>query len=161
MFRVNLVFLGRINYMYQRDYILRMIEMLGELLRAIFGLITRGDLKQAEIKLNETYYTMLRKDAWFFQNIPEDRLTRTLIEDHNYTNDHLQILAELFYAEAELQVAKNNLRGGRSSYQKSLLLFEFVDEADRTYSDERLKKMEMIRNKMAELDKSGKKENFQ
>jgi predicted translin family RNA/ssDNA-binding protein len=34
--------------MYQKDYILRMIEMLGELIRAILGLIVKGTLHFSE-----------------------------------------------------------------------------------------------------------------
>jgi hypothetical protein len=138
--------------MYQKDYILRMIEMLGDLLRGIFGLITRGDLKQAEAKLNEAFYVTLRKDSWFFQNIPVSDLTKTLIEDHNYTNDHLLILAELLYAEAELQLARNKKAVGLLNYQKSLALFEFVDQAYRTYSEDRLVRMNEIRKKISDIE---------
>jgi hypothetical protein len=137
--------------MYEKDYILRMIEMLGDLLRAIFGMIARGDLKQAGVKLNEAFYTMLRKDAWFFQNIPVNRLTKTLIEDHNYSNDHLLILAELLYAEGEFQLAGKNKTESLLCFQKSLLLFEFVDEAQRTWSDERQDRMEQIRKRIEEM----------
>ena len=138
--------------MYQKDYILRMIEMLGDLLRAIFGLITRGDYRQAEEKLNEAFYTMLRKDSWFFHNIPVEKLTKTLIEDHNYTNNHLLILAELLHAEAGLQFTRKNVTDSLLNYRKSLALFEFVDEAYRTYSEERLAKMEDIRRKIKDLE---------
>jgi hypothetical protein len=141
--------------MYQKDYILRMIEMLGDLLRAIFGLITKGDYRQAEEKLNEAFYTMLRKDSRFFQNIPVEKLTKTLIEDHNYTNNHLLILAELLHAEAELQFTRNTKADSILNFQKSLALFEFVDEAYRTYSEERLTKMEDIRKKIRDMEGDG------
>ena len=52
--------------MYEKDYILRMIEMLGDLLRAIFGWIGKGKLEEAGDKINEAYLTFLRKDAGFF-----------------------------------------------------------------------------------------------
>ena len=64
--------------MYQKDYILRMIEMLGELIRAILGLIVKGNFQQAEEKINEAYLTFLRKDASFFHLIPLEKLTSTL-----------------------------------------------------------------------------------
>jgi hypothetical protein len=128
-----------------------MIEMLGDLLRAIFGLITRGDFRQAEEKLNEAYYTMLRKDAWFFQNIPAEKLTKTLIEDHNFTNNHLQVLAELLYAEAELQAARNNISFSLQNYQKSLSILEFLDVTERTFSEERLERMKEITQKIGKM----------
>ncbi len=33
--------------MYQKDYILRMIEMLGDMLAAIFGLVRKGEYQKA------------------------------------------------------------------------------------------------------------------
>jgi tetratricopeptide (TPR) repeat protein len=128
-----------------------MIEMLGELLRAIFGMISSGRFEQAEESISEAYLTLLRKDSVFFQQIPTDRLTTTLIEDHNYTHAHLEILAELLYAEAALLYKKGNKEWSLPYFQKSLLLFEFVDEASRTFSSERQGKMEEIRGKILEI----------
>jgi hypothetical protein len=137
--------------MYQKDYILRMIEMLGDYIRAVIDLISHGKLREAEDKLGEAFYTMLQKDSWFFQNISLDQLTRTLIEDHNYTNNHLMILAELLYVEAELEYAKANNVRSLLLYKKSLALFVFVDEAYRTYSFERLERIGEIKRRIEEL----------
>jgi hypothetical protein len=137
--------------MYQKDYILRMIEMLGDYIRAVIDLISHGKLREAEDKLGEAFYTMLQKDSWFFQNISLDQLTRTLIEDHNYTNNHLMILAELLYAEAELEYAKANNVRSLLLYKKSLALFVFVDEAYRTYSFERQERIGEIKRRIEEL----------
>jgi hypothetical protein len=137
--------------MFQKDYLLRMIEMLGELIRAIFGLITRGDYEKAGQKLNEAYLTFLRKDASFFYRIPTDKLTNILLEDHNYTQSHLEILAELFHAEASLHDARGNLAESLEFYEKSLKLFMFTDENYRTYSADRIEKMERIRKRITEL----------
>jgi hypothetical protein len=148
---VNLVFLGRFYRMYQKDYILRMVEMFGELLRAIFGMITRGDYNQATKAIDEAYLTMLRKDAAFFQQIPAHELTTTLITNHNYTNGHLEILAELLYAEASLQYTTKIFADSLLNYKKSIILFEFVDKANRIYSNERQEKMEQIRKRILEI----------
>jgi len=127
-----------------------MIEMLGELLRAIFGMINKGRLDQAEESIHEAYITMLRKDSSFFQQIPAEKLTSILLEDHNYTNAHIEILAELMFAEAELVYSKNNRTDSLPFYLKSLLLFEFVDEAYRTFSQERLDKMDYIKKRLSD-----------
>lgn len=137
--------------MYQKDYILRMIEMLGELIRAVLGLIVRGNFQQAEDKLNEAYLTFLRKDASFFHLIPLDKLTSTLLIEHNYTNGHLEILAELFHAEARLQDARGNLSESLAMYEKSLALFSFTDVNIRTYSQDRIEKMDKIKNRISEI----------
>jgi len=137
--------------MYQKDYILRMIEMLGDLLAAIFGLIKKGDYKKASEQLGKIYYDMLKEDAAFFRDIPSDNLTNKLLKEHNFTNGHLEILAELFNAEAELEFAKGEKTGSLEHYRKSLLLFEFIDLEQRTLYPERLGKMEAIRKRIMEI----------
>jgi Family of unknown function (DUF6483) len=133
--------------MYQKDYILRMIEMLGELIAGILGLIKKGDLKQAAGKLENLYYDILKEDAAFFRNIPSNELTDRLLHLHNYTNGHLEILAELFNAEAELCIAQEDKSGAIEYSRKSLILFEFIDKEYKTYSQDRIDRMEMIRKR--------------
>jgi hypothetical protein len=128
-----------------------MIEMLGELIRAILGLIVRGNFQEAETKLNEAYLTFLRKDASFFHLIPFEKLTSTLLTEHNYTNGHLEILAELFHAEARLQDARGNFSESLAMYEKSLALFSYVNQNFRTYSEERMEKMEKITSRISEI----------
>jgi hypothetical protein len=144
--------------MYQKDYILRMIEMLGDLLAAIFGLVRKGEFVQASEKIEKIYYDMLREDASFFRSIPKEDMTRKLLEDHNYTNGHLEILAELFNAEAELQLAQGNTPGCLEYSEKSLLLFEFIDLRQKTLSMDRIDKMIRIRERMEKLLPSGESE---
>ena len=137
--------------MYQKDYILRMIEMLGDLLAAIFGLIKKGDYKRASEKLGKIYYDMLKEDAAFFRAIPADELAHKLLKEHNYTNGHLEILAELFNAEAELDLAQGNRSACLEYSTKSLILFEFIDREQKTYSSERLEKMAAISKRIEEM----------
>ena len=137
--------------MYQKDYVLRMIEMLGDLLRAVSGLIEKGKLDEASEGLEKIYYDMLRQDAAFFRNIPAEELTSKLIEEHNYTGGHLEILAELFTAEAELWYSKGKKEESKEFSVKSLLLFEFIDRETKTYSPDRTGKMEGLRKRIGEI----------
>lgn len=137
--------------MYQKDYILRMIEMLGTLIAGILGLIKKGDYKQATEQLGNIYYDMLKEDAVFFRAVPEEELTHKLLDEHNYTNGHLEILAELFNAEAELELAQGNKSGSLEYSRKSLILIEFIDAEEKTYSPERINKMTAIRERIEAL----------
>ncbi len=141
--------------MYQKDYILRMVEMLGDLLAAIFGLIRKGDFQKAGENLERVYYDMLKEDAAFFRSIHIDDLTHKLLEEHNYTNGHLEILAELFNAEAELAMAKGDKKETLEYAEKALLLFEFIDTSQKTLSLERLDKMSFIRERIEGLRGAG------
>ncbi len=73
------------------------------------------------------------------------------MKKHNFTNGHLEILAELFNAEAELAAAQGNSQGCLEYSEKALLLFEFLDLQQKTLSMERLDKMSAIRERIVKL----------
>ena len=137
--------------MFQKDYILRMIEMIGDLIAVIIGLLKKGDPEQAEKILERSYYEFLRKDASFFQLIPKDQLTNQLLMDHNYTNGHLAVLAELFYAEAMVSEAHNKPENSKQYYEKALVLLEFLENEDKTWSAKREERMNLIKEKISIL----------
>ena len=137
--------------MYQKDYVLRMIEMLGDLIAVVLGLIKKGDYNKASGELGRIYYDMLKEDAAFFRVIPAGELTNKLLKEHNYTNGHLEILAELFNADAELELAKGNKSRSLENSRKSLLLFEFIDLEQKTLYPDRLIKMAAIRKRIEEI----------
>lgn len=131
--------------MYQKDYILRMIEMVGQLIAAILAKIRKGEYVTAHRQLSNLYYDVLKEDATYFHNIPENELTTTILHNHNYTNEHLEILAELFNAEAELSIAEEKNINAVSYLRKSLIILEYIDAEQKTYSLERINKMESLR----------------
>jgi hypothetical protein len=128
-----------------------MIATLMKFLGEVLGLIKKGDLKKASDQLEDGYNTFLREDSSFFKSIPEDKLTQNLLLEHNYTNGHLEILAELFNAEAELDMAKGEKSDCLEYSRKAIILFEFIDNEQKTYSVERLDKMAGIRKRIDEL----------
>jgi len=140
--------------MYSKDYVLRMIEMIGQLIAAILGKIKKGEFDTASEQLSNLYYDVLKEDASFFRNLPAEELTTTMLADHNYTNGHLEILAELFNAEAELSMAKGDNPASLEYSAKSLILLEFIDSEMKTYSLERINRMETIRKRIETLSLS-------
>lgn len=134
--------------MYQKDYILRMIEMIGKLIAGIIGRIKMGDFETAADQLGDIYYDVLKEDASYFRSLTEEELTLKILQNHNYTNGHLEILAELFNAEAELSVAQGRINEVLEYSMKSLIIFEFVDKQQKTYSLERINKIEAIRKRI-------------
>ncbi|WP_026474988.1 DUF6483 family protein [Alkaliflexus imshenetskii] len=120
--------------MYQRDYIMRMLEMLGELIAGILGLIRKGQLHDASVHIDRLYYDMLKKDAAFFSAIPKNELTQVLLQEHNYSHGHLEILAELFFVQGKLSEAENSPIASLEFYEKSLLMIQSIIELSRTFS---------------------------
>jgi hypothetical protein len=136
--------------MYQKDYILRMIEMIRELIMGILGLIRKGDFEHAEKKIETLYSDFLKEDSAFFSKIPVENLTRKLLEEHNYTNGHLEILAWLFDTQAELERSRGNDKLFLEYSKKALLLFEFTENEQKTYSSERIEKIEAIKKRISQ-----------
>lgn len=125
--------------------------MLGDLILGILGLIKKGDLHKAEESIDRLYIDFLREDSSFFLSIATEDLTEKLLKDHNYNNGHLEILAELFNVEAELELAKSNRKASLEFSQKSLTIFEFLDIEQKTYSFERIGKMDSIKKRIEGL----------
>lgn len=135
--------------MYQRDYILRMIEMLALLIAGILKLIRTGDTNQASRALESAYNFAFQHDSLKLRAIPEDNLIDNLLKELHYTTGHLEMLAELFYAEAELLRAEEQHTDSRLLYRKSLALYEYIDSDSRAYSQDRQDKMLIIRDRLA------------
>jgi hypothetical protein len=138
--------------MYQKDYILRLIEQVFKFISEVLNLIKKGELNEASEQLEKSYYDFLKEDAVVFRNIEEKQLTGKLLQEHNYTNGHLEILAELFNAEAKLEQAKGHRKESFEYSRKTLLLLEFIDREFKTYSAERLEKIEEIKNRLKQLN---------
>ncbi len=120
--------------MHQKDFIMKMIQMIAEIIARILGLIKNGDSEQANLILGNAYRDFLKEDASFFRNISKEKLTDDLLTGHNYTNDHLKILSELFFAEGELNFAKGDQETSLNYYEKSLLILKFSESYSRTFS---------------------------
>jgi len=123
--------------------------MIGDLIAALLGLIKKGDFEQAEKIIERGYIELLRRDASFFQLIPREQLTDKLLGDHHYTNGHLEILSELFFAEATLSEAQNKLDNSIIYYEKSLTLLEFLEKEDKTWSAKREDRIKLLNEKIA------------
>ena len=134
--------------MYQKDYILRMLEMFAQMIAGLLGLIRDGHINQASQTLENAYRDFLKNDAALFRKIPAEELTETLLREHNYTNDHLKVLSELFFAEGELQMAQDNYIDSLTFFEKSLILFEFVEEESRSFSFDSSSTKSMMQEKI-------------
>lgn len=136
--------------MYRKDFIMRMIEMIGELVAGILGYIKKGEFSKASESIEKAYTDTLNEDAAFFAKIPLEDLTNILIEKHNYSNGHLEILLELFYAQAELSFAQKNMDESKVFYQKSLKLLSYVLEENKVFSFEKQARLQYLKDRISE-----------
>lgn len=137
--------------MYQKDYILRMLEMMGDFIAAILAKMKKKDYEKASEILENSYQTLLRNEAGFFYKIPVNEMTQKLIGEHNFTNSHLEILAELFLTEAELRFEEKKLDQSSHCYEKSKILLTFLEENSGSLSIQRNEKLKKIDQRTHEI----------
>lgn len=142
--------------MYNRDYILRMLEMLADLIVGILGMLKKGRFEEAERAVQNAYYDFLKQDAAIFRTIPMKKLTSELLNRHNYSHGHLEILSELFFAEAEINYYMDKFPASLEYYEKSLVLLDFVIQRTETFSIEKQERITYLRDKINELSHAGK-----
>lgn len=142
--------------MYQKDYILRMVQMLAEMIAGILGLIKKGDYEKAEESINHIYYDLLKQDASFFKGIKKESLTNTLLQEHNYTNGHLEILAELFNVEGELLMKQGKAKESLEFFEKALLLHQFVIEQTSAFSIEKDSKVNELKERIKQVSQTNR-----
>ena len=140
--------------MYRQDYILRMIKMLTDLIAGILGLIRKGDYQKASESLDNAYLDYLKLDASFFKSMDKKDLTDKLLKEHNFTNGHLEILSELFYAHAELLYHQGKRKDSLEFYEKSFLLTDFVVKESKLYSQEKQFRISELLSRLSELKDS-------
>ena len=134
--------------MYQKDYILKMIEMLGKFIAAIFDRISNGKFNEAEELLDESYETLLKESAAKFTFIPKEQLTEQLLSEYHFVNEQLEILAILFKIEGDLRFAQKNFNLSADFLEKSLILLEFLDNNSKLYSMERKSNIDELKKKI-------------
>ena len=132
-----------------------MIEMMGELIAGLLGLIKKGEFQQAQQSIENAYYGFLQEDASMLQNIPVEKLTDTLLQEHHYTHGHLEILSELFFVQAELFHAQGKAKESIPFYEKSLVLSSFTVKASKAWSAEKQERLQYLRRQLGMPDDSG------
>ena len=137
--------------MYQKDYILRMIEMFGEMLAGIFGLLRKRRYSEASQAIENTYAELLRKDSSEILKVDSEKLPETLQRDFNFNQQQLEIVAGLLHAEAELNFRQKKFAESKLNFQKSLTLLKYLEKEQKIYSVERQNQIADIEKRISEI----------
>ena len=128
-----------------------MIEMFGEMLAGIFGLLRKKRYEEASQAIENAYTELLRKNASDILNTDDNKLTEVLEKDFGFNQQQLEIVAGLLYAEAELHYRQGNFSKSKSLFQKSLTIFRYLDKVQKTYSVERQNQIADIEKRVSEI----------
>jgi len=119
--------------MYRRDYFLKLVQQFTKILEKLIGLKERGEIPQALDLIREAYIDLFNVNREYLMGLPNNVLVEKLEGDHKFKNEQLEVLAKLFFQDAELVNGKEQI----DLYAKSLLILEYLNKKQKMYSFER------------------------
>ncbi len=132
--------------MEQRDFILKQIEQLGEVLAILMG-FKQADKPDDGLKYVEYVWdNMLDATFMMLRENPVDQYYTMLTNQNRLSLEELKIAAELLYYEGELHGMKNNMIKARIAYYRALKLYEYLLKNDTLYDMSIAAKVERIKS---------------
>ena len=125
--------------MYQKDFILRMIEDFFRFMSIILKLKVEKDYEQAFEVISETSQKLMKIDIKALSENDED--FENLLLNTSYPPEQLEILAELLKIMAEIHLELNQIFTAINTFGKSLQLYEQCQSQSKNYSIDRVKKI--------------------
>ena len=119
--------------MIRQDFIIKQINQLGQVLARLLsdlqGLKSSGQ-KSAGLEItNQTLKNELDLDVQDLIDIPTDNFIETLTDQKNITIESLEKLAEIL-----LLIADNNHEDSKIMYQKCVIIYEYLEKAEDSYT---------------------------
>ena len=137
--------------MIQRDFIKRQLEELGraigKVISEILKLKEQGKLDEGIVMTQKTLEGTFDLDFENVLSIPSDNIVETLIKEKKYSSVHLNYLGDVLFTCAELFEQKGEKKKSKELYQRVLIIFNYIDQTEKTFSLERNNKIEKIKSK--------------
>lgn len=133
--------------MEQRDYILREIEKIHVVLQALLGRITGGStdlppLNEEFEQLNKQVINDTRVDLNVLLNSGANQLDNIFKKEYGYSEANIELFADMLAEMA--RKAEGSLKDQLN--QKALETYDYVDALSNSFSFNRRKKMDVLRN---------------
>jgi hypothetical protein len=133
--------------MEHRDYLMKYFQQLSTVLARMIGLKQQGRREEAMEVADEALKELPGITIALVEQIPADKLISVLVYEKKLTSPMLDFLAGVIYEKAflldEPDARKDLLR-------KCLLVFEYLNEKEKSYSAERQEKMGIIQEELGE-----------
>jgi hypothetical protein len=136
--------------MQQEDWLIRQINQLGralgKILADLLGLKALGRVSEGIETADKNLISELDLNMDALTAIPTELFIKTLQEGKQFSNDMLEMLADIFLIIAEeFEQSGKDEEKKKKLYERSLTIYEYLDKTSATYSFERHYKIERIR----------------
>jgi hypothetical protein len=135
--------------MYEKDYIMKMLEAFSGMIARIVGLKEKGELDKAEALVMEAYDTMLKIEPDSLNQYKEKDWEKICSER---STEELEMVAELLRLEGEIRIESGNTEGVCHKLIRSLELFRLVESQSDTFSLSRFNKISLLEEKLSGAD---------
>lgn len=130
----------------KEDYLLKYLEKLSRVIAAMLGFRDKGFPEDGLQLANETYKEMLNFDLDELAILPVEKFIET-VRKEGYNSSHLELIAQITQETANSFLVQSKVMNAKSFYLKSLHLYYLLNEKDKTFSFEREKIIEELKNK--------------
>lgn len=128
------------------DYIERLIQQFAQVLKAMLAklleLKNTGKTSESIEIISQTLKEELDLDLSRIIELPKKDFIDSLLTTKKFNNTNLEMFGDVLYTLAE---NNENPEEKKKIFRKSLEIYEFVDDSEKTYSTERYKKIEDIK----------------
>ncbi|MCX6286655.1 MAG: hypothetical protein NTY96_06030 [Bacteroidetes bacterium] len=137
--------------MEQEDFIKRQIEQLGQVLGKILNLLlgfkAKGQISEGIEIADQSLKNELGLNTDDLILIPTKSFITTLLEVRKFNDNNFDELAEiLFIIAEEFNINNTEIKKMKKLYERSLIIYELLDKTSSTYSFDRHRKIEKIKN---------------
>jgi hypothetical protein len=130
----------------KEDYLLKYLEKLSRVIAAMLGFRDKGFPEDAIRLADETYKELLDFKVDELAIMPVEKFVE-IIKKNGYTSTYLEIIARLANETANSFQMQGNELFAQSFYLKTLNLYLFLNEKDKTFSFEREMKIAELKEK--------------
>jgi hypothetical protein len=135
-----------LSEMYERDYILRMIEAFAKMLAAIMGLREKGELDKARMLVEEAYESILKTDYREVKSLDENQWRQFC---SRRSPEELEMLADLLRVEGEILIDAGKAEGVCQILFKALELLRLVEAQSSAFSLSRFDKISQLEERLS------------
>ena len=132
--------------MYERDYIMRMIEAFAKMIAAILGFREKGEMDKARALVVEAYETVLKMNSEEVKGYDEEDWKQFCSKR---SPEELEMLADLLEVEGEILLDSGKPEGVCMLLFKALELLKLVEAQSDAFSVTRFNKISELEQKLS------------
>ena len=133
--------------MYEKDYIMRVVEAFSRMISIILGFREKGDWDSAYGMILEAYGSILKVDPGELKNYTREQWDMFCKER---TPREIEMLAELMKMEGEILMERGKTEEVLRTLMKALELMKMVEENSNTYSQARIDNIFLLEKKLSD-----------